>query len=75
MSGLWFVSRADLQAIRRISVEFIEDCARNGTLYVEARFCPQLLMDDKHPELTADHIINAVLDGFKEGEATYGVKV
>lgn len=32
-------------------------------------------MDEKHPELTADHIIDAVLDGFKEGETNYGVKV
>jgi hypothetical protein len=39
------------------------------------RFCPQLLMDKKHPEVNPDHIIDAVLDGLREGEATYGVKV
>ncbi len=71
----FFCLRGDLAAIRRISVEFCEDVARNGTLYVEARFCPQLLMDEKHPEVTANHIIDVVLDGFKEGEATYGIKV
>ena len=70
-----FCLRGDLNAIRRISVEFCEDVARNGTLYVEARFCPQLLMDAKHPEVTPSHIIDAVLDGFKEGEATYGIRV
>jgi hypothetical protein len=32
-------------------------------------------MDEKHPEVTPSHIIDAVLDGFKEGEATYGIKV
>ena len=32
-------------------------------------------MDEKQPELTADHIIDAVLDGFKEGEAAFGVMV
>jgi len=68
-------SSGDLLAIRRISVEFCEDVAKNGTLYVEARFCPQLLMDEKFPEVTASHIIDQVLDGFKEGEASFGVKV
>jgi hypothetical protein len=32
-------------------------------------------MDKKHPEVNPDHIIDAVLDGLREGEATYGVKV
>jgi hypothetical protein len=26
-------------------------------------------------DVTPDHVINAVLDGFREGEATYGVMV
>ena len=32
-------------------------------------------MTDKSPEVTAEHIIDAVLDGFKEGESSFGVKV
>ena len=32
-------------------------------------------MDEKYPEVTASHIIDIVLDGFKEGETSFGVKV
>lgn len=65
----------DLKAIKRIAIEFAEDVARNGGLYVEARFCPHLLMDEKKKEVTSDSIVDAVIEGFQEGEKRYGVKI
>ena len=32
-------------------------------------------MDEKYPEVTPDPIVDAVLEGTREGEATFGVKV
>ena len=51
----------------------MQDAAFNGLLYVEGRFCPHLLMDEKNPEVTADDIVEAVIRGFKSGEAQYGL--
>ena len=67
--------RGDLNAIKRISLEFCEDAFNNGILYVEARFCPQLMLSDKVPEVTARHVVQTVLQGFKEGEEKFGLKV
>jgi adenosine deaminase len=71
----FFFLRGDLVAIKRISVEFCEDVANNGVLYVEARFCPHLMLNEKNPEVTARHVVIAVLEGFQTGEQLYGVKV
>ena len=67
--------RGDLDAIKRITVEFCEDAFNNGILYVEARFCPHLMLSDKNPEVTAKDVVETVLVGFKEGEAKFGLKV
>jgi len=76
LSGFQYTAPAlsgDLAAVERIAVEFCEDAAYNGLLYVEARFCPHLLMGGGGDDVTADDIVEAVLRGFKTGEATYGV--
>ena len=67
--------RGDLGAIKRITVEFCEDAVNNGILYVEARFCPHLMLSDKIPEVTAKDVVQTVLCGFLEGEAKFGLKV
>ena len=67
--------RGDLQAIKRISVEFSEDLARNGVLYAEPRFCPHLMLSEDAPEVKAKHVVQTVLEGLREGEQLYGVKV
>jgi len=66
--------QGDLKAIKRISKEFCEDCYNNGILYVEARFCPHLMLSEKSPEVTVKHIVETVLEAFKEGEETFGLK-
>ena len=67
--------RGDLQAIKRISVEFSEDLARNGVLYAEPRFCPHLMLSEDAPEVKAKHVVQTVLEGLREGEQLFGVKV
>jgi len=66
--------QGDLDAIKRITVEFCEDAFNNGILYVEARFCPHLMLSDKIPEVTAKNVVEVVLAGFKEGEDKFGLK-
>ena len=70
-----FIFRGDLKAIKRIAIEFCQDVANNGVLYVESRFCPQLMLSEKFPEVTARHVVKTVLEGFKEAEALLGIKV
>ena len=77
LSGFQYTAPAlsgDTAAVERIAQEFCEDAAHNGLLYVEARFCPHLLLStDESSEVTADDIVEAVLRGFKTGESKYGV--
>ena len=67
--------RGDLKAIKRIAIEFCQDVVANGVLYVEARFCPHLMLSETSPEVTPKHVVQTVLDGFKEAETKLGLKV
>ena len=58
-----------------MAYEFCEDEARNGVLYVEARFSPHLMTNPNSPEVTPEKVVEAVLEGFAEGERDFGVKV
>ena len=49
LSGFQYTAPAlvgDMAAVERIAVEFCEDAAYNGVLYVESRFCPNFLVGD-----------------------------
>lgn len=75
LAGFQYTSPAvagDLVAVERIAVEFCEDAAYNGILYVEARFCPNFWVGETG-ELTSDDVVEAVLRGFAVGESCYGV--
>ena len=39
--------------------------------YVEARYAPTLMAAG---DVTADHVVQAVTEGFSEGETLYGIK-
>jgi adenosine deaminase len=39
----------DLSAIERVAYEFCEDKAKNGVLYVEARYSPHFLLAEGGP--------------------------
>ena len=56
-------------------MEFSEDLARNGVLYAEPRFCPHLMLSEDAPEVKAKHVVQTVLEGLREGEQLFGVKV
>jgi len=76
LAGFQYTSPAiagDLAAIERISVEFCEDAAFNGLLYVESRFAPHLIVGDGAVQATPDSVVEAVLRGFQTGKEKTGV--
>jgi adenosine deaminase len=56
-------------ALRRVAAECAEDLAADGVVYAEIRFAPEL-----HTErgLSLDEVVQAVLDGFRQGSANAG---
>ncbi|HJY69144.1 MAG TPA: adenosine deaminase [Streptosporangiaceae bacterium] len=54
-------------ALRRVAAECAADLAADGVVYAEVRFAPEL-----HTErgLSLDEVVEAVLDGFREGSAS-----
>ncbi|MDQ2811611.1 MAG: adenosine deaminase [Actinomycetota bacterium] len=54
------------EALRRVAAECAEDLAADGVVYAEVRFAPEL-----HTErgLSLDEVVEAVLEGFREGRA------
>lgn len=57
--------------LTRIAKELIEDLSNEGVIYAEIRFAPYF---HTQKGLTIDEVIEAVLNGIKEGESKYGVK-
>jgi adenosine deaminase len=54
------------EALHRVAAEAAEDLAADGVVYAEIRYAPEL-----HTEagLSLDEVVEAVLDGFREGTA------
>lgn len=44
---LFIFFRGDREAIKRIAYEFVEDRAKEGVIYVEARYSPHFLANTK----------------------------
>src|ERR1700685_1826279 len=59
-------------ALRRVAAECAADLAADGVVYAEVRFAPEL-----HTErgLSLDEVVEAVLDGFRQGSANRGITV
>jgi adenosine deaminase len=57
------------EALRRVAAECAEDLAADGVVYAEVRFAPEL-----HTErgLSLDEVVQAVLEGFRQGSANQG---
>ncbi|TRY98797.1 hypothetical protein DNTS_013105 [Danionella cerebrum] len=73
----------DREAIKRIAYEFVETKAKEGVIYVEARYSPHLLANNgvdplpwnqKPGDITPDDVVNLVNQGFKEGEKDFKTK-
>src|SRR6201987_1633612 len=60
------------EALRRVAAECAEDLAADGIVYAEVRFAPEL-----HTErgLSLDEVVQAVLDGFRQGSEGRGITV
>src|SRR6266540_6242832 len=52
-------------ALHRVAAECAEDLGGDGVVYAEVRFAPELHTEEG---LTLDEVVEAVLDGFREGE-------
>jgi adenosine deaminase len=56
----------DRDALTRVAAECAEDLARDGVVYAEVRFAPELHVEGG---LSLDEVVEAVLDGFQLGSA------
>lgn len=61
----------DYDALERIAFELVEDCAKENLVYLEVRFAPVL---HQREGMRLTDIVDAVLNGLRRGERTYGVK-
>ncbi|KAJ8400611.1 hypothetical protein AAFF_G00393800 [Aldrovandia affinis] len=77
------VIAGDREAIQRIAYEFVETKAREGVLYVEVRYSPHLLANNKvnpipwnqkEGDLTPDEVVDLVNQGLSEGEKKFKIK-
>lgn len=58
-------------ALYRVALELCEDCARENVRYVEVRYAPML---HTRQGLRLATIVEAVIQGLREGERRYGVR-
>jgi len=67
----------DLSAIERVAYEFCEDKAKNGVLYVEARYSPHFLLAEGGPSDIAalSDVVRAINRGHARGEQSFNIKV
>src|ERR1700752_1354277 len=59
-------------ALRRVAAECAEDLAADGVVYAEVRFAPE-----QHTErgLSLDEVVEAVLEGFRQGSKNRPIRV
>lgn len=62
----------DMDAVRRVAYENVEDAAREGMAYIELRFSPWFMAEANHLDPAA--VVEAVVDGTQAGERDFGVK-
>ncbi len=60
------------EALYRVALECAEDLAADGVVYAEVRFAPE---QHTSAGLGLDEVVQAVLDGFKDGSQRYGIRV
>ncbi|MDV6013396.1 adenosine deaminase [Haloechinothrix sp. LS1_15] len=53
------------EALRRVAAECAEDLAADGVVYAEVRYAPELFLEGG---LSLPEVVEAVQDGFREGE-------
>ncbi|RFU39785.1 adenosine deaminase [Actinomadura logoneensis] len=60
------------EALTRVAYECAEDLGRDGVVYAEVRFAPEL---HTRTGLSLEQIVEAVLDGFARGGRDHGIRV
>jgi adenosine deaminase len=63
----------DMDAVRRVAYENVDDAAREGMAYIELRFSPWFMAEANG--LDPAGVVEAVVDGVQAGERELGVKV
>ncbi len=70
----WMIAvLADCDACRRVAYENVEDAAREGIRYIELRFSPCFMASHHH--LDPSKVVEAVIEGVRQGERDFGVRV
>jgi adenosine deaminase len=59
-------------ALTRVAAECVEDLAADGVVYAEVRYAPELSTRDG---MSLDDVVQAILAGFDQGQASTGVRV
>ncbi|MFC5180243.1 adenosine deaminase [Actinomadura harenae] len=60
------------EALARVAYECAEDLAKDGVVYAEVRYAPEL---HTRTGLALEEIVEAVLDGFERGGRDHGIRV
>ena len=60
------------EALARVAAECAQDLAADGVVYAEIRFAPELHVERG---LSLSQVVDAVLDGFREGERACGGRI
>jgi len=69
----WMIAvLADYDACRRVAYENVEDATREGIRYIELRFSPCFMASHHH--LNPSRVVEAVVEGVRQGEADFGVR-
>ena len=70
----WMIAvLADYEACRRVAYENVEDAAREGIRYIELRFSPCFMAS--HHQLNPSRVVEAVIEGVRQGQEDFGVRV
>jgi adenosine deaminase len=70
----WMIAvLADYDACRRVAYENVEDASREGIRYIELRFSPCFMASHHH--LDPSRVVEAVIEGVRQGEKDFGVRV
>jgi len=59
-------------SLTRVAAECAEDLADDGVVYAEVRFAPE---QHTRADLTLSEVVEAVVDGFRQGSAGRGIRV
>ncbi|KAF7696144.1 adenosine deaminase [Silurus meridionalis] len=71
------------EAIKRIAYEFVETKAKEGVIYIEARYSPHLMANSnvdpiqwnqEEGDVTPDDVVHLVNEGLKQGEKDFKIK-